>query len=150
MDANQTNGIWVFADNSSAYPNAWNSLGASSERQMHRFMCTADGANARFFTNNALWETKAYTSTATASTNRKTDVFADWNSAGNTGSMGRFSVVLAWRGVLGLPQYSALYRNPWQIFQPIKRRIYVGAAGGAPPILSTIEKFLQVRMGPLQ
>jgi hypothetical protein len=126
--SSQVAGFGILGDNGFVGPSIWNSCGASNAAAragLQRVMATVDGTNARFYAQNKLWETVASAFTPSASTSRRTGVFTNW-SLGSAEA--EYSVGFAWDRVLTLSEYQQLYRDPWQLFAPSARRLYVESA----------------------
>jgi hypothetical protein len=128
-DINVTaNSIQYYANNS-VRATSNSCLGSNSENFTHRMAFTADGTNCRFYAKGLLQSTVATTVLPSAHVNRRTTICGR-DLTQNGGSV---ALVLAWNRVLSLAEYQALYENPWQIFQPINRRIFLdvtAAPGG--------------------
>lgn len=122
-----TNGLKYWSNLSNRVGSSFDILGSNSEQYKHRVAMTLDGTNLRWYAKNKLQDTKAETNLPLAGTNRTTRINGRYDSYSPTSC----SIALAWDRVLTLEEYQRLYFNPWQVFQPISRNIWVPSAGGA-------------------
>lgn len=123
------NGMRMYVDNNSAASeSSFDILGADSELYAHRVLVTGDGTNHRYYVKGFLATTAATASLPSAHAGRRTCMLGRDTTTGHTSA----SVVFAWNRVLSLEEYRLLYQNPWQLFKPTKRAIWI------PSTVSTI------------
>lgn len=119
------NGVYVHLNNNNI--SAATIFGANSEQSSHRVLFTADGTDHKWYTAGKLAATFANTGVPNADTGRRTAILArDTGVATNAST----AIVLAWNRVLYLPEFLQVEANPWQVFEPAPRMVWVPAAGG--------------------
>jgi len=125
--SNQQEGFAVRGNNSEVTGDNWAALGPSGTGHFHahRFMGTGDGTNIVRYAQGSVWESRASTFLPNANSARRVTVHGNW-ATDPTAAGGRcdISVSFAWNRVLGLGDYLQLYKNPWQLFAPISRKLY--------------------------
>jgi hypothetical protein len=120
-----TNGIYSWVNNNNRA--GAGGLGANSELSVFRAAVAADGVNHRFYGLGRLLGTTAATSVPTAGTDRRSSINGTYGGT----SLSTASLVLVWNRAIVLPEYAALYENPWQLFKAPSRKIFLSASGGA-------------------
>ena len=111
------NGFRLWGNNSNQVASNFTSLGSNYEFYRHRAMITGDGANVRFYAKGKLDNAPASTFAPSAHSGRRTWICGAYRSGGAPNACSS-SLCLAWNRPMSLPDFQALYNNPWQVFAP--------------------------------
>lgn len=134
-DVTNANSFSLQGNNSAVITATAGALGANSESFMHRIAVTLDGTTARTYANGLAINTAASSVNITARTTRRMQIFGRVLSTGaGSGITVVGSIILAYKRTLTPGEITELTTNPWQVFTPLERRVFM-ASGGAPTFL---------------
>jgi hypothetical protein len=100
--------------------------GALASETSYRIGCEYDGANANLYSNGARTVGPISHSVTTTGGTISVD-----DNGSNSFAQNRMSLVLFWARSIGADAMREIDINPWQIFAPIQRRIYVDIPAAA-------------------
>lgn len=124
-----TNGFKTYGGASFQSQSSDQALGPNAVFNPQRFMATMDGTSHLFYSKGVLDTTAANTFVPTANANRRTRLFARYDTATNDSYPCAYSLIVVSKRPWGQAEYQALYRNPWGLFAPARK--YFVATGAA-------------------